>query len=227
VFRIAIRWFDFKTPGREDEATALEASGTSDRFDTARALVTAFGGAGNIASLDACITRLRVGVNDIAKVDQARFKAMGAAGVMVVGNGVQVIFGTRSENLKTDMDEYLKSGAAKAEAKTMAAATPAAAPAAAAPAAIAPGVSTAASAAAIVEAAKALTAALGGSNNIRRLEAVAGTRLRIDLADAAKFDATAARQAGVLALARLAEGSYHLIVGPDAEQYRQSMAASR
>jgi PTS system glucose-specific IIC component len=221
VFRIAIRWFDFKTPGREDEAVAIEASGTSDRFDTARALVTAFGGAGNIASLDACITRLRVGVHDIAKVDQARFKAMGAAGVMVVGNGVQVIFGTRSENLKTDMDEYLKSGAAKTDIP----ATPIAAPvvvAAAAPAAAPATVSAVAT-----DSVAALVAALGGTANIRRLETVAGTRLRVDLADATKFDAAAARQAGVLALARLAEGSYHLIVGPDAEQYRQSMAAGR
>jgi len=227
VFRIVIRWLDLKTPGREDETTAVEASGTSDRFDTARALVTAFGGAGNITSLDACITRLRVGVHDITKVDQARFKAMGAAGMMVVGDGVQVIFGTKSENLKTDMDEYLKSDAAKAEVKTVPALTPATAPTAAVPAAAATTASGTAPAAAIAEAAKALTAALGGGANIRRLEAVAGTRLRVDLADAAKFDAAAARQAGVLALARLAEGSYHLIVGPDAEQYRQSMAAGR
>jgi PTS system glucose-specific IIC component len=145
---------------------------------------------------------------------------------MVVGNGVQVIFGTRSENLKTDMDEYLKSGAAKADVKTAPAATPTGAPMAAASAAAAAPASTA-PAAAIVDAAKALTAALGGTANIRRLEAVAGTRLRVDLADTAKFDAAAARQAGVLALARLAEGSYHLIVGPDAEQYRASMAAGR
>ncbi len=40
---------------------------------------------------------------------QPRFKAMGAAGVMVVGNGIQVIFGTQSENMKTNMDEYMRS----------------------------------------------------------------------------------------------------------------------
>ena len=46
-------------------------------------LVAAFGGAGNIKNLDACITRLRVGVKDVAKVDQAGLKKLGAAGVVV------------------------------------------------------------------------------------------------------------------------------------------------
>jgi glucose PTS system EIICB or EIICBA component len=219
VFRVAIRMLDLKTPGREDDSTEEAAdSGPSDRFDTARQLVTAFGGAGNIASLDSCITRLRVGVKDIARVDQGRFKAMGAAGVMVVGNGIQVIFGTRSENLKTDMDEYLKSPRGRADARE----TPPVAPA---PAAFAPAVTASGAASkATVEAAAALLQALGGSSNIRRLEAVAGTRLRVDLADAGKFDRGAAHQAGVLALASLGEKSYHLIVG-DAEQVRQAMTA--
>ncbi|XMR35963.1 glucose PTS transporter subunit EIIB [Escherichia coli] len=72
------------------------------------ALVAAFGGKENIASLDACITRLRVGVKDVAKVDQAGLKKLGAAGVVVAGSGVQAIFGTKSDNLKTDMDEYIR-----------------------------------------------------------------------------------------------------------------------
>ena len=54
----------------------------------ARELVLAFGGRGNIKSLDACITRLRVGLNDIHKVNQDKLKALGAAGVIAVGNGM-------------------------------------------------------------------------------------------------------------------------------------------
>jgi glucose PTS system EIICB or EIICBA component len=94
IFRAYIAYFDVKTPGREAEdaggapATA-EAIGGDDRFALARRLVAAFGGKANITNLDACITRLRVGVVDMSKVDQAAFKSMGAAGVMVVGKGLQ------------------------------------------------------------------------------------------------------------------------------------------
>ena len=62
----------------------------------------------NITNLDACITRLRVSVADVAKVDQAGLKKLGAAGVVVAGSGVQAIFGTKSDNLKTEMDEYIR-----------------------------------------------------------------------------------------------------------------------
>ena len=59
-------------------------------------------------SLDACITRLRVKLADVTKASPDSLKALGAAGVVVVGDGMQAIFGTRSENLKTEMEEYLK-----------------------------------------------------------------------------------------------------------------------
>src|SRR5690349_2138769 len=109
VFRTAIRAFDLKTPGRELEDTTAAAGTASGEGGRARDLVLAFGGRGNITSLDACITRLRIAVKDPARVDQARLKVMGAAGVMMVGSGVQAIFGPLSENLKTDMQEYLRS----------------------------------------------------------------------------------------------------------------------
>jgi len=81
----------------------------------ARDLVLAFGGGDNIASLDACITRLRVAVRDPALVDERALTALGASGVMRVGNGVQAVFGTLSEHLKTNMEDYLRtSGAAPA-----------------------------------------------------------------------------------------------------------------
>ncbi|HAB24418.1 MAG TPA: PTS glucose transporter subunit IIBC, partial [Pantoea sp.] len=72
-------------------------------------LVSAFGGKENITNLDACITRLRVSVADVSKVNQNELKNLGARGVVVAGSGVQAIFGTKSDNLKTDMDEYIRS----------------------------------------------------------------------------------------------------------------------
>jgi PTS system glucose-specific IIC component len=106
VFRAMIKAMDLKTPGREDEdeAAATQVSGS----EMAGELVAAFGGKANITGLDACITRLRVAVADTANVDQDKLKALGAAGVVVVAGGVQAIFGTKSDNLKTDMDEWIR-----------------------------------------------------------------------------------------------------------------------
>ncbi|MBB6056408.1 PTS glucose transporter subunit IIBC [Tolumonas osonensis] len=106
VFRVAITALDLKTPGREEESseeTALSGS------EMAGELVHAFGGKENITNLDACITRLRVTVKDVSKVDQAKLKSLGAAGVVVAGSGIQAIFGTKSDNLKTDMDHWIHS----------------------------------------------------------------------------------------------------------------------
>ncbi|MCB0362305.1 MAG: PTS glucose transporter subunit IIBC, partial [Bdellovibrionales bacterium] len=113
IFHFAIVKFRLKTPGREVEeekqasSDLPESNAPKSESDLIPALVAAFGGATNIGSLDACITRLRVSVADINQVDQAGLKKLGATGVLVVGNGVQAIFGTRSENLKTDMEIWL------------------------------------------------------------------------------------------------------------------------
>ncbi len=105
VFRLVIAKMNLKTPGREDADVAEMLNGDDE---VAANLVAAFGGKANITGLDACITRLRVSVADIDKVDQARLKQLGAAGVLVVGGGVQAIFGTKSDNLKSDMDVWLQ-----------------------------------------------------------------------------------------------------------------------
>jgi PTS system glucose-specific IIC component len=106
VFRAVIKAMDLKTPGREDEEVA--AVKVAEGSEMAEELVKAFGGKANITNLDACITRLRVSVADVDSVDQVKLKELGAAGVVVVSGGVQAIFGTKSGNLKTDMDEWIK-----------------------------------------------------------------------------------------------------------------------
>ncbi|MEI7717966.1 MAG: glucose PTS transporter subunit EIIB, partial [Mycobacterium sp.] len=78
------------------------------RADTkAEQLIAAFGGRENLVNVDACITRLRMDVADTSKVDQARLKALGAAGVIEVGNSVQAVFGTQAEALKNDIIDVL------------------------------------------------------------------------------------------------------------------------
>jgi PTS system glucose-specific IIC component len=113
LFRTMIRRFDLKTPGREIEADTAAAEQPITRGGLPAQLVEAFGGRANIQSLDACITRLRVQLVDPSRASHERLKALGAAGVVQVSNNVQAIFGTRSENLKSDMDAYLRSGAAE------------------------------------------------------------------------------------------------------------------
>ncbi len=106
IFRFLIVKLNLKTPGREvEDKNAKQA----DKSAMGQSLVAAFGGKDNISSLDACITRLRIGVKEIEKVDRDELKRLGAAGVVVVGSGIQAIFGRKSDNLKTEMDEYIRS----------------------------------------------------------------------------------------------------------------------
>ncbi|HMC91653.1 MAG TPA: glucose PTS transporter subunit EIIB, partial [Allosphingosinicella sp.] len=216
VFRLAIRWLDLKTPGREEAVAAAPGAAAAGGDGRARDLVMAFGGAGNIASLDACITRLRVAVRDPALVDERALTALGSSGVMRVGKGVQAVFGPLSENLKTQMDDYLRaSGAAPAPVPPPASAVhrPAAAVAAAADPAMR-------------ETAARLLAALGERANVRELEAVAHTRLRIRLADPGRFDEAAAKRAGVVAVMKAAPGVLHLIVGEQAGRLAAVMSVA-
>ncbi|WP_046155423.1 PTS glucose transporter subunit IIBC [Chromobacterium vaccinii] len=202
VFRFVIAKFNLKTPGREDESA--ESIGAVSEDQRARQLVLAFGGRSNIRSLDACITRLRIAVQDTAKVDQPKLKAMGASGVVVVGSGIQAIFGPLSENLKTDMEIYLRGAGSDAELSS----APVAAPA--------PAAAPAASPAAAKADVSALKQALGGPANLGKVEAIAHTRLRVELKDAARFNEAAARAAGVSAVTQVAPGVLHLIVGEQA-----------
>lgn len=233
AFRAAIRWLDLRTPGREDvpaegaravkavapaEAEPETGPAADPRFARARDLVAAFGGRGNLNGLDACITRLRVAVKDAARVDQPRLKAMGASGVVVVGKGVQAIFGPASENLKTDMQEYLALGQ-EAEVRMVANGGPAPVVLGVVPAA------AVVTEAWVAEAAPALASALGGVENIRRLDPVALTRLRVELIDPTRLDEGKARQAGVLAVMQAAPGVLHLIVGERADQLAAAVKA--
>ncbi|ABO48880.1 PTS system D-glucosamine-specific IIB component, Glc family / PTS system D-glucosamine-specific IIC component, Glc family / PTS system D-glucosamine-specific IIA component, Glc family [Desulforamulus reducens MI-1] len=101
VFNTAIKMLNLKTPGREDEITAVENQGTGS--DLAHKVLDALGGANNIEILDACITRLRVTVKDPDMVKKDVFKALGASGVMEMGKNLQIIFGTQSDSLKEEI----------------------------------------------------------------------------------------------------------------------------
>ncbi|CDR26972.1 glucose-specific PTS transporter subunit IIBC [Staphylococcus schweitzeri] len=104
VFRFLIVKLKYKTPGREDkQSQATTASATELPY----AVLEAMGGKANIKHLDACITRLRVEVNDKSKVDVPGLKDLGASGVLEVGNNMQAIFGPKSDQIKHEMQQIM------------------------------------------------------------------------------------------------------------------------
>lgn len=226
VFRAAISWLDLKTPGRE----AVEAPGTPGAQaesapgagGQALDLVLAFGGRGNILSLDACITRLRVEVAEHARVNEKRLKQLGATGVMMVGDSVQAIFGPLSENLKTDMQEYLSHAGPESDG-TAGATGVEIAPRDSPERPVAVAAAPASAESALAVNAQALLAALGGAGNVHTLSAVAATRLRVELAAPERLDREAARRAGAVAVMEAAPGVLHLIVGLRAGELAQAM----
>lgn len=106
-FRFAIRKFNLKTPGREDIETSEEDQREKTANDLPYNILEALGGKENIAHIDACITRLRVSVHDQKNVDKERLKQLGASGVLEVGNNIQAIFGPKSDNLKTQIQQIM------------------------------------------------------------------------------------------------------------------------
>ncbi len=122
LFRFAITRFNMRTPGREpdEEFAASEASAMADNDNEGKPvpaterteqLIEAFGGRDNLLNVDACITRLRIEVADKNDVDKRRLKALGAAGVIDVGNNVQAIFGTQADTMKNEINTALGSPA--------------------------------------------------------------------------------------------------------------------
>ena len=146
VFSFMIKKFDYKTPGRDDSEIKLytrkdvnaknaaggEASAGGDN-ELSRQIMLGLGGKANISDVDCCITRLRCTVHDASKVDQQLLRETGASGVICKGQGVQIVYGPRVSNIKSDLEAYLSSPESdKAEAAGAPAAAAETAPAAAA-----------------------------------------------------------------------------------------------
>ncbi|MFL5493527.1 MAG: PTS glucose transporter subunit IIBC [Gemmatimonadales bacterium] len=205
LFRTLIVRYNLKTPGREVEDVAAAAAVDTGDSMAAR-LVAAFGGGANIKSLDACITRLRVELNDVSLASAEALRALGAAGVVQVGGGMQAIFGTRSENLKTDMEEYLRSGGVPVESPSVTRLP--SVPPAATPAEVSPAVTPEHRALA----AKLITA-LGGPENIAVAESCALTRVRVELRDHRPLDEAAVEATGAAGVLRVSDSVVHLVLG--------------
>ena len=108
VFLFAIKKFDLKTPGREDDTEAemkIELAG-DDYTTMAQIILEGVGGKGNVVSVDHCITRLRLEVKDRLLVDEKKIKSSGASGVIRPGKtSVQVVIGPKVQFV---YDEFKK-----------------------------------------------------------------------------------------------------------------------
>ena len=128
LFKTLILKLNLKTPGREgDEEEAKlyskadfqaakgldgkeapnKANGKDEIVQKAPEVLAALGGEENAVSIDACITRLRVEVKDKSKVDKDKLKALGAVGVVEVGNGIQAIFGAKADAYRHEINRIL------------------------------------------------------------------------------------------------------------------------
>lgn len=120
LFKTLIIKLNLKTPGREgeDEETKLYSKadfqaakgldGKDEIVQKAPEVLAALGGEENAISIDACITRLRVEVKDKSKVDKEKLKALGAVGVVEVGNGIQAIFGAKADAYRHEINRILE-----------------------------------------------------------------------------------------------------------------------
>ena len=120
IFYFAIKWFKLKTPGREpldrddaaDEAAAEPPVPGGDRYEQlAVGYIRALGGLDNLRTIDNCITRLRLQLNDAGKINEAALKKLGAAGVIRMGsNALQVIVGSQVESVANAMKQFSRAG---------------------------------------------------------------------------------------------------------------------
>ena len=119
IANFMIQKFNYATPGRNGNYETAEgssesaASGESKVAEASQAvnIINLLGGRANIVDVDACMTRLRVTVKDADKVGNAeQWKAEGAMGLVMKGQGVQAIYGPKADVLKSDIQDLLDSG---------------------------------------------------------------------------------------------------------------------
>ena len=219
VFRACIRALNLETPGREKGEETLATLAPASGTPRAAAFVEALGGAANLNSVDACATRLRLIVASQDSVDEAALKRLGArATVKVSSNALQVVLGPVADQVADEIRTLVRArpsrsgpgaggvspriveeGSARLKASPHQVAT-------------------------IEHSVIArLLEALGGPDNVRAIEAVAGSRLRIQLADANAIDENAITSLGLRGFARTSANGLHILIGPAAPQALQSI----
>ena len=194
LFAFVIKKFDLKTPGRDVDAEAklytrkdLEARKKESKNQISSLILSGLGGKENIKNLDCCATRLRVTVSDPSLVEEPLLKKSGAAGVIVKGEGVQVIYGPRVTVIKSELEDYIAQGAPEPPSSSNE-----------------PEEEDSVSA--------TILKGLGGKDNIRNLDCCA-TRLRVTVSDPSLVEEPLLKKSGAAGVIVKGEG-VQVIYGP-------------
>ena len=226
VFYFAIKVFNLKTPGREDEddnaleadASVVDKQGMSDNAYQARQFTKAIGGLDNVTNIDACITRLRLTLKDPAVADERVIKALGASGMIRVGEkNLQIILGPQAEIIAGEMKKIAATedlstiqlpGQAQKVAATVSHGT----------------VKKEVEVKPLDNAlfARQCLKVLGGHQNVTQIDACI-TRLRLTLKDASSVSDDSIKALGATAVVRVGEKNLQIVVGPQAEMIADEM----
>ncbi len=109
-----IKKFNYATPGRNGNYEGGEADSDNgepvDATQQVYDIIHLLGGKDNITDVDACMTRLRVSVDNIDAVgDEGDWKKAGAMGLVKKNKGVQAVYGPKADVLKSDIMDVLNS----------------------------------------------------------------------------------------------------------------------
>ncbi|MEK4152631.1 alpha-glucoside-specific PTS transporter subunit IIBC [Carnobacterium sp. FSL E2-0243] len=127
VFRFLILKFNFATPGREADTADVKLyskkeykekmagaggpviEGANQYTEAAAIYLEGLGGSDNIANMNNCATRLRIGVHDetLVQPDEV-FREGGAHGVVRNGNAFQIIVGLSVPQVREQFENLLK-----------------------------------------------------------------------------------------------------------------------
>ncbi|MGB1270506.1 MAG: N-acetylglucosamine-specific PTS transporter subunit IIBC [Endozoicomonas sp.] len=210
VFYFGIKLFNLKTPGREDDESgsvskAVQGSTGSSRDNAykARQFVKAVGGLGNLTNIDACITRLRLTLNDTSIADETVIKGLGASGMIRVGEqNLQIILGPQAEIIAGEMKKIASTeDLSNIEVPGLSEQAP--------EVAAKPIVDNALFA-------RQCLKVLGGHQNLTDIDACI-TRLRLTLRDASGVRDARIKGLGASAVVRIGEKNLQIVVGPQAE----------
>jgi len=197
VFRFVIVRFDLKTPGREVLAAAPDPQPRAEPLGQGAAWLAALGGAANLLSVDACTTRLRLGVASQSVVSEAALRRLGARGlVRPSAQALQVVVGPTADALAEEIRHASQRHGAKAQ----------------------PANAEAHDRTSLIDeqgflAGDELLAALGGRSNVRAVELAAG-RVRIAVTDVALVQREAILALGLRGVALPKRDTLHILTAP-------------
>lgn len=225
VFYFAIKMFNLKTPGREDEddssiesvaAVDINKQGMGDNGYLARQFTKAIGGLDNITNIDACITRLRLTLKDPSVADERVIKALGASGMIRVGDkNLQIILGPKAKIIAGKMKkiaatEDLSAIQLPGQAQQVAAAV---------------SQKTVKKEVEVKDTtlfARQCLKVLGGHQNVTQIDACV-SRLRLTLKDTASVSDDRIKALGAAAVVRVGDKNLQIVVGPRAEMIADEM----